>query len=146
MTDHTQAIANLVYSYAELLDTGDLAALGSLFDGAVVRAAGSDHEMYGAEAMRSLIEHTVRMYDGIPRTKHLITNLIIEVDDGERSATARSYYVALQALPNLVLQPILAGRWHDTFEFNQGRWRFVNRIIHNDLVGDISCHLNGFQN
>jgi 3-phenylpropionate/cinnamic acid dioxygenase small subunit len=144
MADGSQDITNLVYSYAELLDIGDLEGLAALFEDAVVRTAGSDHEFRGAAAVRSLIEQTVQLYDGIPRTKHLITNLIIEINGDGNSATARSYYTALQAHPDLSLQPILAGRWHDTFEKNQGHWRFVDRLIYTDLIGDISCHLKGF--
>jgi SnoaL-like protein len=146
MTNDAQAIANLVYSYAEMLDIGDLEGLGSLFAGAVVRMAGSDHEFRGAAAVRSLIEETVRLYDGIPGTKHLVTNLIIEVDSNRESATARSSYLAVQGRPDLPLQPILAGRWHDTFENVEDRWQFVDRVIHNDLIGDVSCHLKGFSN
>jgi len=108
--------------------------------------AGSDHEFRGAAAVRSLIEETVRLYDGIPGTKHLVTNLIIEVDSNRESATARSSYLAVQGRPDLPLQPILAGRWHDTFENVEDRWQFVDRVIHNDLIGDVSCHLKGFSN
>ena len=144
MTDDAQDITNLVYSYAELLDTGRIDGLGALFEDAVVRMAGSDHALRGAAAVRSLIEGTVQLYDGIPRTKHLITNLMIEFSNDGKSATARSYYTALQAHPDLPLQPILAGRWHDTFERIEGRWRFVDRLIYTDLVGDVSCHLKGF--
>ncbi|WP_319435837.1 nuclear transport factor 2 family protein [Mycobacterium sp. RTGN5] len=144
MANGSQDISNLVYSYAELLDIGDLEGLAALFEHAVVRPAGSDHEFRGAVAVRSLIERTVQFYDGIPRTKHLVTNLIIEISDDGNSAIARSYYTALQAQPHLSMQPILAGRWHDAFEKVQGRWRFARRLIYTDLIGDISCHLKGF--
>jgi ketosteroid isomerase-like protein len=144
MTDDTQAIANLVHSYAELLDIGDLEGLAALFANAVVRVSASDHEFRGAAAVQTLIEQTVQLYDGIPRTKHLVTNLIVEIGFDGSTATARSYYTAMQAHPNLPLQPILAGRWHDTVEKVDGRWRFVDRLIYTDLVGNVSCHLKGF--
>jgi 3-phenylpropionate/cinnamic acid dioxygenase small subunit len=143
MIDDVQAIKNLVYSYAELLDTGDLKALGELFEHAVVRTSGSEHELRGAKAAQALIEQAVQLYDGIPRTKHVITNVIVEIDDEGRSGMARSYYTALQAHPTLPLQPILAGRWHDRFERVEGHWRFIDRLIHTDLVGDVSRHLKG---
>lgn len=143
MTDDTQAIANLVYSYAELFDTGDLERMAQLFSDGVVRTAGSDHGLRGASAVFDLIEQTVQLYDGVPCTKHLVTNLIIEVSPDGDSATARSYFTAMQARPDLTLQPILAGKWHDTFDKSDGRWRFVDRQIHADLFGDVSCHLKG---
>jgi ketosteroid isomerase-like protein len=90
MIDDIQAIKNLVYSYAELLDTGDLDGLGQLFEHAVVRVSGSEYELRGADAVRGLIEQTVRLYDGIPRTKHVTTNLIVETDPDGLAASARS--------------------------------------------------------
>lgn len=68
-------------------------------------------------------------------------NLIIEVDDDRRRATARSYYAASQALPDSPLQPILVGRWHDHFERIHARWRFTDRTVFVDLIGDVSHHL-----
>ena len=59
---------------------------------------------------------TTRRYpDGTPRTKHVTTNLIVEVDDDAGTATGRSYFTVLQAVPGLPLQPIVAGRYHDRF-------------------------------
>jgi 3-phenylpropionate/cinnamic acid dioxygenase small subunit len=86
---------------------------------------------------------SVHLYDGIPSTKHLITNVSVEVDDDRRSARARSYYTALQARPELPLQPIIAGRWHDRFERDGDQWRFADRLIYADLVGDLRFHIKG---
>ena len=142
--DDVEAIKNLIYSYAELLDTGDIERLAALFADATVRTRGTDgaeRELQGAEGFRRLIEQGVHLYDGIPGTKHLITNVAVEVGDDGRTASARSYYVALQARPELPLQPILAGRWHDRFERDGDRWRFADRVIFADLVGDTRFHL-----
>jgi hypothetical protein len=40
-----------------------------------------------------------------------------------------------------MLQPIVDGRYHDTFERQQGTWRFSERRFLVDLVGDTSHHL-----
>lgn len=143
MTDDVQAIKNLVYSYAELLDTGDIEGLARLFTGATLRTSGSSDELRGAAAVQRLIEDSVHLYGGIPGTKHLVTNVIVEISDDRRSATARSYYTALQARPELPLQPILAGRWHDRFELEDDRWGFADRLIYADLVGDLRFHIKG---
>jgi hypothetical protein len=55
------------------------------------------------------------------------------VDDGD--------FAALQALPGLSLQPVASGRYHDRFERRDGQWRFAERRVHVDLVGDVSRHL-----
>jgi hypothetical protein len=47
----------------------------------------------------------------------------------------------VQATPALPLQPIIAGRYHDTFHRVDGRWCFDTRAIFVDLKGDLSHHL-----
>src|SRR5258708_4825390 len=91
----------------------------------------------GHRAIESLIVYD----DGTPRTKHITTNVAIEVDEKAGTAVARSYFTALQAAPDLPLQPIVSGRYHDRFERRDGQWRFVERRVRTDLVGDVSRHL-----
>ena len=57
------------------------------------------------------------------------------------TAVSRSYFTALQAVSDLALQPIVSGRYHDRFERRDGQWRFVERRVRTDLVGDVSRHL-----
>jgi hypothetical protein len=53
-----------------------------------------------------MLHNSVIVYDdGTPRTKHITTNLAIEVDEEAGTAVSRSYFTALQALPDLALQP-----------------------------------------
>ena len=85
----------------------------------------------------------VRLYDdGTPRTKHVTTNLLIEVDAAAGAATCRSYFSVLQGVaPDFPPQVIISGRYHDRFERVDGAWRFADRLIHSDLFGDLSRHL-----
>jgi hypothetical protein len=79
--------------------------------------------------------------DGTPRTRHVTTNAIIEVDEGAGTGSARSYYTVFQQTDELALQPIICGRYHDTFHRLGGVWWFDKRIMFVDLVGDLSRHL-----
>ncbi|MEU5844915.1 nuclear transport factor 2 family protein [Saccharopolyspora shandongensis] len=79
--------------------------------------------------------------DGTPRTQHVVSNIAIEVDEQAGAAVSRSYVTVLQALPDLPLQPIAAGRYHDRFECRDGRWRFAERRVRIRFVGDVSRHL-----
>ena len=79
--------------------------------------------------------------DGTPRTKHVTTNVAIDIDEHAGVAVARSYFTALQALRDIALQPIVSGRYEDRFERHDGEWRFVERRVRTDLVGDVSHHL-----
>jgi 3-phenylpropionate/cinnamic acid dioxygenase small subunit len=135
-----RAIEKLLYRYAELLDAGDFAGVGALFTEATFTgAAGSVSGQDGIEKMLS--EHVILYEDGTPRTKHVTTNLIIEIDHDASTAVSRSYFTAMQAVPGLALQTIVSGRYHDRFERRDGQWRFVERRVHTDLVGDLSRHL-----
>lgn len=135
-----RAIEQLIYTYAELVDSGDFAAVGWLFtDATFTGASGTVSGHDGIETMLS--EMAIRYEDGTPRTKHVITNLVIEIDEEASTATSRSYFTVMQAVPDLALQTIVTGRYHDRFERRNGQWRFVERRVHMDLVGDVSRHL-----
>ena len=141
MHDET-AIANLVFRYAELIDGGDYEGIGALFADAVIGADGSTVEWRGAEAITAMYVNGTRRYeDGTPRSKHVTTNLIIEVDDERAHATCRSYYTVLQQTDEVPLQPIVAGRYHDELDRVDDQWRFARRTMFVDLVGDLSKHL-----
>ncbi|MGW3496296.1 nuclear transport factor 2 family protein [Streptomyces sp. NPDC001020] len=89
-----------------------------------------------------MFQDTLIVYaDGTPRTQHVTTNVAIEVDEQAGTAVSRSYVTVLQALPDLPLQPIAGGRYHDRFERRDGQWRFVERRVRINLVGDVSRHL-----
>ena len=85
---------------------------------------------------------TRRYPNGTPLTKHVTTNLIVEVDLSAGMAVGRSYFTVFQAVPgSLPLQPVIGGRYRDRFELADGKWRFAARHMIVDLVGDLSQHL-----
>jgi 3-phenylpropionate/cinnamic acid dioxygenase small subunit len=137
-------IANLLYSYAEFMDSGDFAGAADLFRHARLRVDAGTEGTVDADTMLSLWRGMVIVYpDGTPHTKHVVTNPIIDVDDDAGTATCRSYYTVLQQTDNFPLQVIVTGRYHDRFERVDGRWRFTYRdysLI--DALGDVSHHLS----
>jgi hypothetical protein len=140
MTDR-DAIAGLVYTYAERIDAGDFEGVARLFARGSYGMAGGPAAR-GAAAVGAALG-VVKLYDGSPRTKHLTTNLAVEIDDASATATARSYFTVLQATDTLPLQIILAGRYHDRFARVDGAWHFTERLIHVDLAGELREHLSG---
>jgi ketosteroid isomerase-like protein len=141
-TDDVDAIRALIHEYAERIDVGDLDGLAEMFAGATWGSPGRGTPLRGTEQVRRGYDGVI-LYDGIPSTKHVITNVTIEIADDGVTATARSYFTVLQARPDFPLQPIIAGRYHDRFERVDGRWRFADRQIIPDLLGDLSRHLRG---
>jgi 3-phenylpropionate/cinnamic acid dioxygenase small subunit len=133
-------IEALLFAYAERLDEGDLDGVAMLFADAVYRSDRGG-EYRGAAAVLEMLGATVILHDGKPRTKHVITNVTIEVDEARGEARARSYFTVFQATAALALQPVIAGRYRDTFARGAGVWRFSERFIHVDLLGDLGQHV-----
>jgi hypothetical protein len=136
-------IAKIIYGYADALDTGDFERLGGYFRKGRVRVDGQDGSYEGTDGVLEMFRQYTRFYDGIPSTKHVTTNLMIDVDDSGRSATAKSYFTVLQARPELPLQIVIAGRYADTFERIDGTWCLTDRLEYCDLMGNLSAHLAG---
>ncbi len=145
MAAHAREIENLLYSYAERIDAGDLEGVAELFaHGRNIASAQATPEqaIEGRDRVLALYRASMRIYDdGSPHTKHVTTNAIIEVEPGAAAASARSYYTVFQRVEDLPLQPIICGRYRDTFRRIDGRWWFDARTIIVDLAGDLSHHL-----
>ena len=139
MSDEAE-IANLLYRYAELMDSGRLEAAAELFAHAEIVLDPAAPPV-DSTALLEVWRTVVKLHDdGTPKTRHIVTNAQIIVE-GDR-ASARSGYTVLQATDRIVLQPIIVGRYHDDFERVEGSWRFSRRdysLV--DLVGDTSDHI-----
>jgi hypothetical protein len=144
--DARAQVAALVLTYAERLDLGDFEGVAALFADATYRAdtpAGVVSQR-GSDPVFATLNALVLTYDGIPSTKHVTTNLIIDVEDDGRHATCRSYFSVVQGRPGFGPQIIVAGRYHDAFASGPpgpDGWHFTDRLIFTDLVGDVSHHL-----
>jgi hypothetical protein len=95
----------------------------------------------GSAAVEDMLHHMLRRYpDGTPRTAHVTTNLLIQVDETAGTASATSYITILQAEPDskFPLQAIFSGRYQDRFHRLQGEWHFLERALVPTLLGDLS--------
>lgn len=138
------AITDLLYRYAELIDAGDFDGVGQLLNRCTIGAPGSP-TLAGADAIAGLYGATTRRYpdsaggQGTPRTRHLVLNPIVDV--GDDSASARSTFCVVQATDVLPLQPIVVGRYYDTFARDDAGWYFAVRVMDVEFAGDTSAHL-----
>jgi 3-phenylpropionate/cinnamic acid dioxygenase small subunit len=143
MFEDWQAISRLLTRYAELIDAGRFSEAAAMFEHstyAVRRDQGGISASYhGATEVMAFFSGTIIHEDGTPRTRHLVTNVEIELDGD--SASARSYVTVLQQTELLPLQPIASGRYLDRFERVDGEWRFAERIVTGFLLGDRSQHV-----
>jgi 3-phenylpropionate/cinnamic acid dioxygenase small subunit len=142
LSEDRHAIADLLFEYAARVDAGDFAGVGELFAAATYRTEGSPVVLSGSDAVREAQESVIRLYDGSPRTHHVVTNVRVTVASDAASASGTSYFTVLFAAPGDGPEVILSGRYSDTFERSGGSWRFSDRLIHLDQVGDLTGHLH----
>jgi 3-phenylpropionate/cinnamic acid dioxygenase small subunit len=145
MMDSARQIENLLYSYAERLDAGDLDGVAALFEhGRICGVEDGPPETVftGSTGVRRMYGMATRLHDdGTPKTKHLTSNVQIYVDDEAGSARSRANYCVTQSTPELPLQIIVTGHYRDTFHRIDGEWWFDSRTMYVDQIGDTSQHL-----
>lgn len=130
------AITELLYRYAELIDAGDFDGVGELL------GRGNFMGVAGAEPIAGLFAATTRRHPdhgNTPRTRHLVLNPIIEVTGD--TAAARSTFCVVQHTDAVALQPIVVGRYRDSFARDERGWYFTERMVDIEMIGDVSDHL-----
>ena len=100
MSDSARLIENLLYTYAERIDAGNLEGVADLFaHGRIVASPEAPMEtvVAGRDEVLGMYQSSTRLYPcGTPRTKHVTTNAIIETDDDAGTAAGRTYYTVFQ--------------------------------------------------
>lgn len=140
--EDSRQIENLIYLYAERIDKGDLEGVAELFRDAEICSPVHNVTRTGYDEVLEMYKLSCRLHaSGTPLTKHLTTNVIIEVDNDGGAASARSYYTVIQATDSLPLQPIISGKYRDSFRKTGDSWQFSRREMIVDLIGDCSEHL-----
>ncbi len=144
MFEDWHAIQTLLVRYAGFVDSGRFADCAALFEHATYRLEQADTGVVttyqGAAPVEKFMALTRLYPDGTPRTKHVITNVDIQLD-GDR-ATSECYVTVFQQTDVLPLQPIASGRYLDRFQRVDGAWRFAERVLTGFLLGDRSQHVD----
>ena len=140
MDSRTQ-ITHLINQYGFTIDTGDLQGFAQLFENAEWTVEGTEPRVGTQQVLDAL--STVRIYeDGTPRTKHIVSNLDLEINEVNNSAESQCYVTVFQQTNDFPLQAIFCGHYFDRFKRVEGLWEFSQRIIRYMMVGDLSAHLN----
>ena len=141
MSDY-HAIDNLLVDYCLTLDTGRIDDCAALFENAEFTFEGFS-TVHGSEGVKGVFGNIIVYQDGTPRTRHLLTNVQIDVAEDGKSASSQSYLSVLQRADGTPLQPIFAGHYVDDFINVKGRWQFSRRYVQAPLFGDMSRHMRG---
>ena len=142
-SDDYYEIQKLLYRYCYHLDRGDFERMAALFAHARFITPGGGAVERDPEAIVAMYRKYTRIYPdtGTPKTRHVVSNPIIDIEDDGRSASCYSYIVVFQATDALLLQPVIAGGNRDRFVKVDGAWRYAEREIISELFGDLSQHM-----
>jgi SnoaL-like domain len=143
MFEDWQEINALLVTYAEHADEGRFEDFAALFEHGSYRLEprGSSEvtEFRGYDEVLAYARQTRVFADGTPRTRHVLTNLHIEIDGDH--ARSRCYGTVFQQTETLPLQPIACGRYLTEFHRLDGRWWFGQHVVTDFLRGDRSHHV-----
>ncbi len=145
------SIEGILFGYAEAIDTGDIEAASDLFaKGRVVMPDGATLE--GSQEVFDQYVGIIRFFDGdenevdyvrgetTPRTKHVITNVVMRFNNSVNRADVKSYFSVYQNLDGRN-DIVAGGRYTDVFALDLTGWHITRREITLDSPGDITRHL-----
>lgn len=141
MSNNQDQLRALTYEYTFRLDGGDFAGVAELLAAGSLRMSAQgmgEQAMHGAAEIERFYSNQVVTYDGDPRTRHLISNHVLDVDGD--SAHGRCYFTVLMKPPRQPIQTVVCGRYFDSFERVAGAWRFREKIIRVDYLTAIAEH------
>lgn len=131
-------ILSLMNRYVFSFDSGSFDQFASLFEHGQWSFEGGP-PFVGKEQLRAALSNIILYADGTPRTKHLTSNIELEIHENE--AKGQCYITVLQQADARPLHVIFCGHYFDEFERESGVWRFKKRHIRFGLVGDMSAHM-----
>jgi SnoaL-like domain len=138
----TKQIERLILDHFDAADRGDFDRQADLLARAHVRYVHGETvllDVNDRDAFRQAIIRATNIYeDGTPRAHHVVSNIVIDVDDAIRHARSRCYTTVLRATKDMPLRPVYCGVFHDTFARDAGGWYFVDRLGEARLSADHS--------
>lgn len=135
LEDHEE-IRQLLMDYGRFLDRRDFAAFSQLFAEKEGEWIGGMGRAKTPDAIRKLMEKNigVDVRKGGAANYHLFTNEIIQVNGNRASATAKWIFVIQSDAGRP--QPFLLGHYEDSLIRENGRWKFLRRVVHGDIPPD----------
>lgn len=136
-----RAIENLIAQYTHYLDAANFSGVAGLFKYGRIISTGLVAD--GVVHIEQHLAENLQIYpNGTPHTAHLTTNTVLKIDADDQTATASSYMTIFQQdlERGFPLQPIIIGRYEDTFARVDGIWWFKERNLVISLLGDYTLH------
>lgn len=133
-----EEIRNLLLEYGITLDKRDLVGYSRLFARNGTWTGPFVGSATGPDAILALLEKNLPAVAGAEPSgaHHLMTNMRVEVAGDRGSAWSRWTYI----VPGPKREPtlLLSGHYEDELIRENGRWRFLSRVVSGDLPGEQS--------
>ena len=131
-----EEIRQLLMDYGRFLDQRDFASFSSLFAEEEGVWSGGMGEAKGSKAICTLMEETIGKSTDINTTPnyHLFMNEVIHVNGDEADATSKWIFVVQGEKGGP--QPFFLGHYEDSFIRENGRWKFLKRVVHADIPSE----------
>lgn len=132
-----QKISTTVHRYCHAFDSGDFATFAGLFE----RGRWFMVPEAGSRAVDAWTRDHVILYDGRPRTRHQITNLVVDVDDTAHEAAFSCYVDIWMCLAGERPVLLAQARFYGTFRRHLDDWWWHEHVMEADHTGDLSRHI-----
>lgn len=129
-----EEIRQLIMDYGRFLDGRDFRAFSELFAETEGEWDGGFGRAKGQKAIREMMESTIGKDTSMTQSCHLLTNETIQITGDQ--ATALTKWVFVIPGESNRPQPLLLGHYEDTMVRENGRWKFLRRVVHADIPTD----------
>lgn len=141
MMNSKEEIVKLINQYSFTIDSGDLEGFAALFEKGEWIFANAE-AVKGKDLKEKVLDKIILYDDGTPRTRHMTTNMDIEIDEALGVATCTRYVFVVQQTEQLPLQVIYSGEYKDEFARNEKeQWYYKRLKIEKPFFGELKNHL-----
>ena len=132
-----EEIRQLLNDYGRYLDQRDFASFSQLFSEKEGEWIGGMGKAQGRQAIKKLMDDTIGSDKsgkiGGPNY-HLFMNEIISVKGNEGKALTKWMFVVQNSSKQP--QPFYLGHYEDSLVREQGRWKFLKRVVYSDIPAE----------
>ena len=129
-----EEIRQLIMDYGRFLDQRDFHSFSELFAKTAGEWIGGMGRAKGSKAIRELMESTIGKDTTLTQSCHLFTNETIHVNGDQ--ATALTKWIFVVSGESNRPQLFFLGHYEDEMVREDGRWKFLRRVVRADIPGD----------
>ncbi len=136
-------IANLFHRYADHIDNGELQKVAELLKDCTISDGDGNILASGHDEILTMYTGMIRIYPetNTPQTQHVLSNLIVEGQAKQNEVKASANFSVLQKLESGSIEPVICGKYQNTFRLVDDIWTFHQHTMHPRIIGDLSRHL-----